>query len=63
MDQKQRKKVLVEELEDKLNDARTKNRALEKKIGKMDAEIHKLKTALQSIADRLKVKKCQLYFI
>ena len=63
MDQKQPKKVLIEELEDKLNDARTKNKALEKKIGKIDAEIHKLKTVLQSIADRLKVKKCQLYFI
>ena len=42
-DEKQRKKVQVEGLEDKFNDARTKNKALEKKIKKMDAEIYELK--------------------
>ena len=42
-DEKQRKKVHVKGLEDKLNDARTKHRALEKKIKKMDAEIYELK--------------------
>ena len=62
-DEKQRKKVQVEGLEDKLNDARTKNKALEKKIGKLDAEIYELKTDLQSIVDRLRVKACQLNFI
>ena len=50
-------------LEDKFNDARTKNTALEKKIGKKDAQIYELKTDLQSMVDRLKVKECQLNFI
>ena len=50
-------------MEDKLNDARTKNKALEKKIGKLDAEIFDLKTDLQSMVDRLRVKECQLNFI
>ena len=62
-DEKQRKKVQVEGLEDKLNDARTKNKALEKKIGKLDAEIYELKTDLQSKLDRFRVKACQLNFI
>ena len=43
-------------MEDKLNNARTKNKALEKIIGKMDAEIYELKTDLQSMVDRLKVR-------
>ena len=34
---------------DKINDARTKNKALEKKIGKMDAEIYEVKIDLQSL--------------
>ena len=50
-------------MEDKLNDARTKNKALKKKIGKIDAEIYELKTDLQSMEDRLRVKACQLNFI
>ena len=57
-DQKKRKKVQVEELKDKLKDAQTKNKALKKKIGKIDAEIYELKTDLQSMVDRLKVKEC-----
>ena len=47
-------------MEDKLNDARTKNKALKKKIGKIDAEIYELITDLQSMVDRLMVKECQL---
>ena len=50
-------------MEDKFNDARTKNKALKKKIGKIDAEIYELITDLQSMVDRLRVKECQLNFI
>ena len=39
---------------------RTKNKALG---GKLDAEIYELKTDLQSMVDRLKLKECQLNFI
>ena len=45
---------------DKLYNARTKNKVLEKKIGEMEAEIYELKTDLQSMVDPLKVEKCQL---
>ena len=50
-------------MEDKLNDARTKNKALEKKIGTMDAKMYELKTYLHSTVDRLKVEEFQLNFI
>ena len=42
-DEKQRKKAQVVDLEYKLNDVRTKKKALEKKTKKMDAEIYELK--------------------
>ena len=56
-----RKKVKIEGLEDKLNDARNKNKALEQKVGKMDAEIYEMKIDLQSMVDRLRVKECHLF--
>ena len=51
-DEEQRKKVQVEGLKDKLNDARTTNKALKKKIGKMRAEIYELKLNRSSIYGR-----------
>ncbi|XP_061190312.1 transient receptor potential cation channel subfamily M member 8-like [Saccostrea echinata] len=56
-DEKERKKIFVDDLEDKLNDARTKNKALEKKIGQMDTEIFELREALRSVSNRLVAKE------
>ena len=50
-------------MEGKIKGARTQNKALEKKIGKMDAEIYELKTDLQSMIVRLRIKDCQMNFI
>ena len=62
-DKKQRRREQVEGLEGKIKGARTQNKALEKKIGKMDAEIYELKTDLQSMIVRLRIKDCQINFI
>lgn len=55
-----RKQTQVLTLEEKLEDARTKNKALEKKISRKDVDIFKLESEIQSLMDRLRNKEGQI---
>lgn len=55
-----RKQTQVLTLEEKLEDARTKNKALEKKISRKDVDIFKLESEIQSLMDCLRNKEGQM---